>query len=118
MTRALADQINANFERVEAPEWHGRERIWLTFYVAGPPEDLERLSRVFASNAWVNLGGWEGAFLYPKVEVERARGAVIEAAVAAETLCVEHGAELIAIDADTSPEVQSAHFTPLYRKPD
>ncbi|MEZ0243425.1 MAG: hypothetical protein ACAH11_08635 [Sphingomonas sp.] len=115
MTSDLAGQIKANFEQVEAGEWSERERIWLTFYLSGPPVDLERLGRVLASNKWVNLGGWEGAFLYPKIEVKRARDAVIEAAIAAETLCAEHGVDLIAIDADTNPEVQSSHFTTLYR---
>ena len=51
------------------------------------------------------MDGWEGAFLYPKVQVEKSVQAVVEAAKTGQALCERHGVEMLTIDADTSAEV-------------
>ena len=115
MPGSVAEQIKANVERVESEPWLGMERLWLTFYLCGPPPALKRLALALAERNWVNLDGWEGAFLYPKVEVPRTRADILEAATAAQALCAEHAIEIVAIDADTSPEVKQSQFLTLYR---
>ncbi len=89
--------------------------LWLTFYLSGQPVDLWRLSEALESNGWVNVGGWETAFLYPKIQVEKSSSAIVQAAEAARELCARHGVEIINIDADTSPDVRRSRFVTLYR---
>jgi len=67
-----------------------------------------------ARGGWVNRDGWDGGFLYPKIEVRKAKVGVIEAAIAAQSLCAEHGIEILGIDADTNSEVGASQFVSLY----
>jgi hypothetical protein len=112
----IEEQVRANLPKVEQrPEFAGN-RLWLTFYLGGPPENLERVSIALGKSGWTNLGSWEGGFLYPKVQVEKSVRAIVEIAARAQELCVEEGAEIIHIDADTTPDMNSRCIT-LYHSP-
>src|SRR3954453_13919529 len=111
---SFEEQVRRNFPKVEArPEFDG-DRLWLTFYLCGEPEDLRSISKALGARGWVNVDGGEGGFLYPKVEVERSTKAILEAARATESLCGPLGVDIELIDADTSPDQQS-HFETVYR---
>jgi hypothetical protein len=67
---SLHDQVSANLLKMEAMP-HFAAHVWLTFYLCGPPERLMLVAEALASDGWQNTGDWEGAFLDPKVQVER-----------------------------------------------
>lgn len=109
----LAEQVRANLAKAEArPEFTG-DRLWLTFYLSGPAQNLEKLSQALADEGCLNIEDWEGGFLYPKWEVERTAAAIIAVAEKALGLCDAHNVEVLGIDADTSPEVQTSRFVTL-----
>jgi hypothetical protein len=111
----LAEQVEASLPKLNVrPEFSG-DRLWLTFYLMGPPDDLQQVSARLKARGWINVDGWEGAFLYPKVQVERSVDAVVRAAEATQELCVPHGIQILHIDADTSPEVERSQCVMLYR---
>src|SRR3954454_22419611 len=101
----FAEQVEANLPKLDARPEFGGERLWLTFYLMGPPENLQQVSEELKSLGWVNVDGWEGGFLYPKLQVEKSVDAVVRAAEATQDLCVPHGIEILDIDADTSQSV-------------
>lgn len=110
---ALMEQVTANLSAVDAlPEFSGN-RLWLTFYLSAEPVRLEQLANALAAAGWRNTGDWEGAFLYPKIEVERTAAAILEIARWLQKLCEEHGVDLLNIDADTSPDVRVSRFVML-----
>lgn len=115
---SLPQQIEANFRKVEAsPEFSG-ERLWLTFYLWGRPENLQRLATALEGDGWVNTGGAEGAFLYPKVAVRKVAEDIVRTAHCTEKLCEEHQTRIILIDADTTPDLEDKRpFVTLYRNP-
>jgi hypothetical protein len=114
-SNTFAEQVEANLPKVDArPEFSG-DRLWLTFYLMGPPENLQQVSESLKACGWVNVDGWEGAFLYPKVQVEKSVEAVVRAAEATQELCAPHGIEILNIDADTSPDVERSKLVTLYR---
>jgi hypothetical protein len=114
-SNAFAEQVEANLRKLDARPEFGGDRLWLTFYLMGPPENLQHVSESLKARGWVNVDGWEGAFLYPKVQVEKSVEAVVRAAEATQELCVPHGIEILNIDADTSPAVERSQFVTLYR---
>lgn len=115
---SLRQQIEENFRGVDGSPEFGGESLWLTFYLWGPPESLQRLAATLDSDAWVNTSGWEGAFLYPKVLAKKAATDVIGIAERAERLCDEHGVGILIIDADISAEIgQERPVVTLYRNP-
>lgn len=64
---AIEEQVRANLPKVQAsPEFVG-DQLWLTFYLCG--SNLQRVSEALEAKGWVNLDGWEGGFLYPKVQI-------------------------------------------------
>lgn len=75
----MEEQIRANLAKLDTPPF-AADRIWLTFYLAGAPENLGRFAKALAEEGWRNNNGWEGAFLYPKVEADRTASAVIDIA--------------------------------------
>jgi hypothetical protein len=111
----FAEQVEANLPKLDARPEFGGERLWLTFYLMGPPENLQQVSEELKSLGWVNVDGWEGGFLYPKLQVEKSVDAVVRAAEATQDLCVPHGIEILNIDADTSPDVERSQSVTLYR---
>jgi hypothetical protein len=109
------EQVRTNFPKVQSSvDFRGNE-LWLTFYLCGPPENLQQVAETLNARGWVNVDGWEGAFLYPKLQVEKSAEAVLRVAEATQELCARHGIEILNIDADTSPEVKLSHFVTLYR---
>ena len=115
---SLSQQIEANFRKVEASPAFSGERLWLTFYLSGPPEDLQRLATALDGDGWLNTQGAEGAFLYPKVAVRKVAEEVVRTAQSTENLCQKHQIGIILIDADTSPKVEDERpFVTLYRNP-
>jgi hypothetical protein len=116
-TKPLAEQVRANLAKVDAaPQFTGK-RVWLTFYLCGPPQNLQTVSQALADDGWLNTDGWEGAFLYPKLEVDRTATAILAVAEAMRALCDGRGIEVLNIDADTTPDVQHSEFVTLYRSP-
>jgi hypothetical protein len=88
---------------------------WLTFSLTGAPPKLDALSRRLAERGCVNIEGAEGGFLYPKIEVPS--NALVIARIVDETqlLVQASGAEVIAVDVDTSPDVAVSVFKELIR---
>jgi hypothetical protein len=116
-TQPLDEQVRVNLAKVEAaPQFTGK-RLWLTFYLCGPAESLQTVAQALANDGWLNTDGWEGAFLYPKFEVEPTAPAIVAVAEAVGSLCDAHGIEILNIDADTSPDVQQSKFVTLYCSP-
>jgi hypothetical protein len=99
------EQVQANLPKLEERPEFAAELLWLTFYLMGSPENLRQVSKALKARGWVNVDGWEGAFLYPKVQVQKSTAGVVEAAEAARALCARHGIEILEIDADTSRDV-------------
>lgn len=114
---SFEEQIRANLPQVQASLQFAGSRLWLTFYLWGPPENLQRLSEALDKGGWVNVEGWEGGFLYPKIQADKSAAAIVEAAQTMQGLCDEYGAEILNIDADTSPDVEHSRFVTLYRSP-
>ena len=113
--KSLAEQVEANLPKVDARPEFGGDRLWLTFYLMGPPENLQQVSEALKSRGWVNVDGWAGAFLYPKVQVDKSVQAVVRAAEATHELCIPHGIQILNIEADTTPDVRRSQFVTLYR---
>ena len=111
----FAEQVEANLPKLDARPEFGGDRLWLTFYMMGPPENLQQVAEGLKDRGWLNIDGWDGAFLYPKVQVGKSVDAVVQAAEATQELCVLHGIEILNIDADTSPDVQRSQCVTLYR---
>ena len=111
----FAEQVEANLPKLGLQSEFNLDRLWLTFYLMGPPGDLQQVSESLKASGWVNEDDWEGGFFYPKVQVEKSVEAVVRAATAAQELCIPHGIEILNIDADTSPDVERSHFVTLYR---
>ena len=109
------EQVKENLPKLHVRPEFGANRLWLTFYLTGPPESLRRVSETLNARGWVNLDGWEGAFLYTKVQVEKSAEGVAEVAEATQELCAQHHVEILNIDADTSPDVERSRFVTLYR---
>jgi hypothetical protein len=107
-------QVRQNLPKLDARPEFGADRLWLTFYLMGPPENLRQVSGTLNARGWVNVDGWEGAFLYPKVQTEKSAEAVVEVAEATQELCARHEVEILNIDADTSPDVERSRFVTLY----
>jgi len=116
-TMPLDEQVRANLAKVDATPQFTGNRMWLTFYLCGRPENLRPVSQALAERGWLNTEGWEGAFLYPKWEVDRTATAILAVAETMRGLCDAHGIEILNIDADTSPDVQNSNCVTLYRSP-
>ncbi len=111
---SLHEQVSANLPALEAnPQFTGA-RVWLTFYLCGKPFKLRPVAEALAEKGWRNTGDWEGAFLYPKLQVERTASAIVEVARLVQTLCEAHAVDILAIDADTSPDVRRSEFMTLF----
>lgn len=115
LSSMFAEQVEANLPKLAAQPDLGGDQLWLTFYLMGPPENLKKVSESLKARGWVNVDGWEGAFLYPKVQVVKSVEAVVKVADATQELCDPHGIEILNIDADTSQNVERSRFVTLYR---
>jgi hypothetical protein len=112
---SLHEQVSTNLANVEALAHFAGKRLWLTFYLTGPPERLKQVAETLDAEGWQNTGDWEGAFLYPKVQVDRTAEAIVDVARSVQALCQRHAVEVLNIDADTSPDVSRSQFMTLYR---
>ena len=112
---SLHQQVSTNLATVEALAHFTGKRLWLTFYLSGQPERLKQVAKALDATGWQNTGDWEGAFLYPKIQVERTAEAIVEVARSVRALCHRHTVEVLNIDADTSPDVSQSQFVTLYR---
>jgi hypothetical protein len=110
------EQVRANLPEVQNSAEFSDDQLWLTFYLSGSPERLQEVSEALDSGGWVNVDGWEVAFLYPKVQVEKSVEAILNVAEAAQELCARHGVEILIMDADTSPDVERSRFVTLYAR--
>ena len=105
-------QVRSNLLQVkESPDFIG-ERVWLTFYIDGA--DVTPISRALEAKGWQNVGNDPNS-IYPKVQVTMAEAQIMEAVREAQEVCEEYAAEIYAIDADTSPQVEVSHFIGLFR---
>jgi len=114
-TKALDEQVRTNLAQVNAAPQFAGNRLWLTFYLSGSPENLQQVSQALAESGWLNVDGCEGGFLYPKVQTDKTETAIVDVALAAQDLCGAHGVEILNIDADTSCDVQRSEFVTLYQ---
>ena len=112
--KPFKEQVEANLSKLNAQPGFGADSLWLTFYLSGPPEYLQQVSQTLKARGWANVGGWESAFLYPKVQVEKSTEAIVETAEAMRELCAPHNIQILEIDADTSPVVSRSTFVTLY----
>ena len=111
----LEKQITTNLGMVAADPQFSAAQVWLTFYLAGEPSRLRELADKLSADGWCDTDGWEGAFLYPKIEADRSAAPIIELAKGVIALCADLGVEVTNIDADTSADVASSKFITLYR---
>jgi hypothetical protein len=111
---SLHEQVSANLLKMEAMPHFAAERVWLTFYLCGPPERLKLVADALAADDWQNTAGWEGAFLYPKVQVERTASAIVQVARSVQALSDRHAVDVLHIDADTSQDVRQSQFITVY----
>lgn len=91
------------------PEW------WLTFYLTAEPARLDRMADRLSARGAVNLGGGEGGFLYPKLQVTNDAAAVAELVADVQQLATILGVEVLSVDVDTSPDIKRTHFKELVR---
>lgn len=112
---SLHEQVITNLATVEALAHFAGNRLWFTFYLCGQPEHLKQVAEALDADGWQNTGDWEGAFLYPKVEVERTAATIVDVAQSMQALCERHAVDILTIDADTSPDVRRSQFVTLYR---
>lgn len=91
------------------------KELWLTFYLAGRPENLTALAGQISADGWINVGGSDGAFIYPKKHIRNHAEEIVELALRTAELCHRHTVELLTIDADTSPEVDRSKFVTLFQ---
>ena len=117
MDSELERQIRHNFEQLATDPAFALDRVWLTFYLQGDPADLGALAEQLERQGWSNLDGSEGGFLYPKRALSNAAEVLIECAVATRAFCERRSIEILAIDADTSPEPGRSRFRTLFRSP-
>ncbi len=110
------EQVERNLGKLEARAEFDGQQLWLTFYISAPPGNLKRLSEALEYRGWTNLDGGQGGFLYPKVQVGRTVTAIVDAATATQGLCIQFGAAIDGIDADTTADMQS-QFETLYLAP-
>ena len=89
--------------------------VWLTFNLMGEPSLLAEVADALAKRGWRNTEGWEGAFLYPKVEVRRTNAEIVRVAEYAGAICARCGVEVVNIDADTSLDIGQSEFVTVYR---
>ena len=113
-TFAIAQQIRGNFGEVEtAPEFSG-ERVWLTVYLSGRPEQLARLVDDLEELGWTNLTDWDGGFIYPKLETQKSADAALDAMTNFCRVTQRYGARVELVDADTGSDVVTSRFITLY----
>ena len=112
---SLDEQVRTNLANIAAAPQFAGNRVWLTFYLCGPPEKLQIVSRGLADRGCLNTDGWEGGFLYPKLEADLTAAAILEVALAVQALCGLSQVEILNIDVDTSPDVKRSQFMTLYR---
>ena len=111
----FTEQVEANLPKLEAQLEFSGDELWLTFYLTGTPENLRQVAEALNIRGWLNVDGWEGGFLYPKLKVGKSVEGVVGAAEATHELWALHGIEILNIDADTSPDVERSRFVTLYR---
>ena len=113
-SRALEQQIKERAEHLGgSPDFS--DDLWLTFYVSGQPERLAALADKLAEAGWVNVGGSDSGFIYPKKAVRNNSQAMVQLAFLTEELCLHHGVEILTVDADTSPDVEQSKFVTLFQ---
>lgn len=115
--QSLDRQIIEGLEEVDASPHFGGEDLWLTFYLSGLEQGLAAVAAALTDRGWINAGGWESGFIYPKKQVRKAAPDVLRLAREVEKLCDMHGAETLSIDADTSPDVERSKFVTLFQSP-
>ena len=110
----LEQQIRDSATRLgTSPDF--REDLWLTLYLAGQPDDLAELAGQLSADGWINVGGSESAFIYPKKLARNDGEEIVELALRTSELCRRYAVELLTIDADTSPEVDRSKFVTLFQ---
>ncbi len=113
---SIEEQVEAKLPKLGALSEFNGDQLWLTFYLMGPPENLERIADTLRGSGWESADGWEGEFLYLKVQAAKSVSSIVETARRVQKLCAEHEAEILNIDADTAPDINSRCVT-LYHSP-
>jgi len=109
----LEQQIRDSAARLSTSPDFG-EDLWLTLYVAGQPENLAELASQLSTDGWINVGGNESGFIYPKKLARNNGEDIAELVLRTSELCCRHAVELLTVDADTSPEVDRSKFVTLF----
>ncbi|AKM06911.1 hypothetical protein [Pelagerythrobacter marensis] len=87
---------------------------WLTFYLAGQPENLRKSFPELKLMNAENLDGEEGGFLYPKIPVELERSDIEEKIMKVCSIADRLGLNNSIIDLDACPEVEQSKFFTLW----
>jgi len=99
--------IAQNVERAkQIPGLRGLAAWWLTFCIAGPTIALERIVTALAEEAGVNLEGAESGFLNAKLRTPAEPEQIVDAVLRVHRLASASGATLVAVDADSSADVE------------
>lgn len=110
----LEQQIRERAEHLGASPDFGDD-LWLTFYLSGREESLAELAGKLAEAGWVNVGGSDSGFIYPKKPVRNHAPEIVQLTLLTEELCLRHGIQILTIDADTSPDVECSKFVTLFQ---
>jgi hypothetical protein len=68
---SLDEQVAANLPEVKVTAPFAANRLWLTFYLCGPPDRLRSAAEALAAEGWQNTGDWEGRSSTPRSELSR-----------------------------------------------
>ncbi len=105
-------QVRANLPKVEQSPYFDGEQLWLTFYICG--EGVRPIAETLKGSGWANVDDREGGFIYPKMQSAVSARAIMDVAHEVQELCDQHGAQILGIDADTSPDVERSRFITLF----
>ncbi len=115
----FSEQVRANFPKVEASPDFAASQLWLTLYLSARPEDLWIPSEVLADNGAVGECGRLGKRIYLPKASRWSKSRLMRSCERQwlRRVCAnQHSAEIILIDADTSPDVQQSRFITLYAR--
>lgn len=112
----MDEQVTSNVVNVAAAPQFAGSRVWLTFYLCGPTEDLQTVSEGLADRVWVNTDGWQFAFLHPKLEADLTAAAILGIAREVQIMCDPTEVEILGIDADASSDGKRSQFMTLYSR--
>ncbi|QMW21514.1 hypothetical protein [Sandaracinobacteroides saxicola] len=109
----LISQISESFLKIESSPHFSGDTIWLTFYLAGLPEQLKHVAAMLIAEGWVNADGWDSGWIYPKIKVKKSVDLITSFS---QVISSRWPNDIIVygIDADTLSDMHNSKFITLY----